>query len=399
MTKKKKRKKTRRRQQKRAAKAKKRRQTRRKSPPRPYLDHPGDLPDHQTLVRGMMEMESLAEEPEFADFELGEETAKIVTQSIMATDDEMSRLEEAGDEEGIEQLLAKTKLEVLQKAVTPAVKADIRRRLEALSRRLRREGQRQRAESIAALASMLDFPPFPWVMFEPVSQALDEVTAQTLDLIVLGQSIAEAAGRSAADIGPDEWSGLLKDPEVASGLEALYEANEILQETMERGFERVEKALTRRVSTGQFDLGLFSAEELALGVAWYEHERAEAEVEPTDEDEESDQQGRLVVEASANALRYINAPDRRQRWVDRLEKAITERAWPPDIEAGLRILSNELFDPPDPEGPERLLLLVYIGELFNMDDRLSTDPQATQDQGARIEEIRERLEKGEPPLT
>jgi hypothetical protein len=316
----------------------------------------------------------------------------------MATNDEISRLEEAGDEEGIEQLLAQTKLEALQKAVTPAVKADIRRRLEALGRRLRREGQRQRAESIAALASMLDFPAFPWVMFEPVSQALDEVTERTLDLIVLGRSVAEAAGRSAADVGPDEWGSLLKDPQVASGFEALYEADELLQETMQRGFERVEQALTRRVSTGKFDLGLFSAEELALGIAWYEHERGKVEAEPTDEDEESDSQGRLLVEASADALRCINAPDRRQGWLDRLEKAITERSWPPDIEMGLSILSNELSDLPDPKGPERFLLLVYIGELFNMDNRLSTDSQATQDQGARIKEIKERLEKGEPPL-
>ena len=104
-------------------------------------------------------MESLADEPEFADFELGEHAAVIVAEAIASTDEEMDRLEEAGDEEAIDRLITQTKSEALQKAVTPAVKADIRHRLERLSRRLHGQGQRQRADSITALISMLDFPP------------------------------------------------------------------------------------------------------------------------------------------------------------------------------------------------------------------------------------------------
>ena len=346
MTKKKKRQKPRRQQQKRAGRAKARRQARRKSPSLPYLDLPGDLPDQQTLVRGMMEMESLTDEPEFADFELGEEATEIAARLFIDTDDEMNRLEEAGDEEGIERLVSETKSEALQKVVTPAVKADIRRRLDTLGRRLRRQGQRQRADGIAALASMLDFPPFPWVMFEPVRQAFDDVIERVVDSIVLRQSVAEAAGRSMADIGPDEWGRLLKDPEVASRFGALYETNEMVRETMARGLERVDKAFIRHIATGQKDLALFSAKELALGIAWYEYERGQAGAEPADQDEESEQGGRLIIEASAGALRYINTPDRRQQWLDRLEQIKSTRAWPPEIEMGLTILSQELADPP-----------------------------------------------------
>jgi len=398
MTKKKKRQKTRRQRQKRAARARRRRQARRKSPSLPYPHLPGDLPNQQTLMRGMMEMESLTDEPEFADFELGEEATEIAVRWFIDTDDEMNRLEEAGDEEGIEQLVSETKSEALQKAVTPAVKADIRRRLETLGRRLGGQGQRQRADGIAALASMLDFPPFPWVMFEPVRQAFDDVIERAVDSIVLRQSVAEAAGRSVADIGPDEWGRLLKDPEVASRFGALYETNELVQETMARGFERVDKAFMRHIATGQSDLAVFSAKELALGIAWYEHERDQVEAEPADQDEESEQGGRLIIEASASALCYINTPDRRQQWLDRLEQIRSTRAWPPEIEMGLTMLSQELADPPDPERPERLLL-IYLGELFRMDDQLSADPGASQDQVALIQEIGERLEKGEPPLT
>jgi hypothetical protein len=402
MAKKSKRQKTRRLQQKRAsraAKEKKRRRGQRQSPSPIFSGGPSDLPDQQTLVRGLMEMESLADEPEFDDFELGEHAIELVAEAIASTDKDIGRLEESGDEEAISQLIADATSEALHKAVTPAVKGDIRRRLDRLCRRLRREGQTQRAEHLAALASMLDFPPFPWEMFEPVRRAFDDVVGQTLSYIILHQSVAEAAGRSAEDIEPDEWGSLLEDPEVMRRLEAKWETDEVLQEVMDSQYEKFEEAFTRSLLGGQLDLALFADEELAVGIAYYEHALGQTEVDKLDRSEESYGLTHLMVKASTDALRDLSTPARRQRWLEHLEQARTAKAGPPDIEMGLRILGDDLSNPPDPEGPTQFLLSAYLGELYKRGAQLATDSSTAAHQRARVQEIKERLERGESPLT
>ena len=382
------------------AKKKKRRKTkrRRQKTSRPAPRYPVGIPDERTLVRGMMEMESLADEPEFADFELGEHAVEIIAEMIADFDEEMKHLEEVGDEEEIDKLIADAKVEAIQKVVTPQVKTDIRRRLERLSHRLQEEGQKERADGIAALALMLDFPPFPWMLFEPVRQAFDDVIQRTLNFVMLHQAIAEAAGQPIINLPPDEVADLLADPDIASRLEARYETDEMLREAMNLEFDRFERAFMKRLFTGQVDLALFTTEELAVGLAWYEHEMDKADIEEADEEEESEEKVRLIFKALSDALSYLNTPDRRQQWLARLEQAQTEKTWSPDTEAGLGLLRSMLSNPPPAESPNRLLLSAYMSELRKLDERLSTDSNEVQAQEALVAQIRERLRRGEAPL-
>jgi len=382
------------------AKKKKRRKTkrRRQKTSRPAPRYPVGIPDERTLVRGMMEMESLADEPEFADFELGEHAVEIIAEMIADFDEEMKHLEEVGDEEEIDKLIADAKVEAIQKVVTPEVKTDIRRRLERLSHRLQEEGQKERADGIAALALMLDFPLFPWMLFEPVRQAFDDVIQRTLNFVMLHQAIAEAAGQPIINLPPDEVADLLADPDIASRLEARYETDEMLREAMNLEFDRFERAFMKRLFTGQVNLALFTTEELAVGLAWYEHEMDKADIEEADEEEESEEKVRLIFKALSDALSYLNTPDRRQQWLARLEQAQTEKTWSPDTEAGLGLLRSMLSNPPPAESPNRLLLSAYMSELRKLDERLSTDSNEVQAQEALVAQIRERLRRGEAPL-
>ena len=382
------------------AKKKERRKTRRRrqKTSRPATRYPAEIPDERTLMRGMMEMESLADEPEFADFELGEHAVEIIAEMIADFDEELKHLEEVGDEEEIDKLSADAKVEAIQKVVTPEVKTDIRRRLERLSRRLQEEGQKERADGIAALALMLDFPPFPWMLFEPVHQAFDDVIQHILNFVTLRQAIAEAVGQPIIDLPPGEVTDLLADPDIASRLEARYETDEMLREAMNLEFDRFERAFMRRLFTGQVDLALFTTEELAVGLAWYEHEMDKADLEESDEEEESEKKVRLIFKALTDALSYLNTPDRRQQWLARLEQAQTEKTWSPDTEAGLGLLRSILSNPPPAESLNRLLLSAYMGELRKLDERLSTDSNEVQAQEALVVQIRERLRRGEAPL-
>ena len=382
------------------AKKKERRKTRqrRQKTSRPATRYPAEIPDERTLMRGMMEMESLADEPEFADFELGEHAVEIIAEMIADFDEEMKHLEEVGDEEEIDKLSADAKVEAIQKVVTPEVKTDIRRRLERLSHRLQEEGQKERADGIAALALMLDFPPFPWMLFEPVHQAFDDVIQHILNFVTLRQAIAEAVGQPIIDLPPGEVTDLLADPDIASRLEARYETDEMLREAMNLEFDRFERAFMKRLFTGQVDLALFTTEELAVGLTWYEHEMDKADLEESDEEEESEKKVRLIFKALTDALSYLNTPDRRQQWLARLEQAQTEKTWSPDTEAGLGLLRSILSNPPPAESLNRLLLSAYMGELRKLDERLSTDSNEVQAQEALVVQIRERLRRGEAPL-
>ena len=382
------------------AKKKERRKTRRRrqKTSRPATRYPAEIPDERTLMRGMMEMESLADEPEFADFELGEHAVEIIAEMIADFDEEIKHLEEVGDEEEIDKLSADAKVEAIQKVVTPEVKTDIRRRLERLSRRLQEEGQKERADGIAALALMLDFPPFPWMLFEPVHQAFDDVIQHILNFVTLRQAIAEAVGQPIIDLPPGEVTDLLADPDIASRLEARYETDEMLREAMNLEFDRFERAFMKRLFTGQVDLALFTTEELAVGLTWYEHEMDKADLEESDEEEESEKKVRLIFKALTDALSYLNTPDRRQQWLARLEQAQTEKTWSPDTEAGLGLLRSILSNPPPAESLNRLLLSAYMGELRKLDERLSTDSNEVQAQEALVVQIRERLRRGEAPL-
>jgi len=139
---------------------------------------------------------------------------------------------------------------------------------------------------------------------------------------------------------PGEVTDLLADPDIASRLEARYETDEMLREAMNLEFDRFERAFMKRLFTGQVDLALFTTEELAVGLTWYEHEMDKADLEESDEEEESEKKVRLIFKALTDALSYLNTPDRRQQWLARLEQAQTEKTWSPDTEAGLGLLRS-----------------------------------------------------------
>jgi len=123
-----------------------------------------------------------------------------------------------------------------------------------------------------------------------------------------------------------------------------------------------------------------------------------ADLEESDEEEESEKKVRLIFKALTDALSYLNTPDRRQQWLARLEQAQTEKTWSPDTEAGLGLLRSMLSNPPPAESPNRLLLSAYMSELRKLDERLSTDSNEVQAQEALVAQIRERLRRGEAPL-
>ncbi|MCR4407881.1 MAG: hypothetical protein NUW24_13345 [Anaerolineae bacterium] len=377
------------------SKKKKQQKRRQRKTYRPPAHRQKNIPGEKTLLRGLMELESLDDEAEFDDFQLTEDAILVIAEMISGTDEEIKRLKKLGDKAAINKLIDEARLNAFDKVVTPEVKNDIRRRLERLSHRLRTEGQKQRAENIAALTLALDLPLFPWSLFTPLTRAFDSLVRQTLDFTILGHAIARAANLDAEAQIPENWPELLENPEILSRFEAQCETDETLQEVIDDLFDQMCDALNQSLLNGETDLKLFTAEELAVGLAWYGYETEKrAGMEDTNESKV-----RTIYETARSALDYLNVPDRRQRWLDRLEQNLVTKTWAPNLRDGLQFFKTELAQPPIPDDPEPELLYAYIGELVHLSKRLNRDDSPeVQAQKELLQEMAARLERGEPPL-
>jgi hypothetical protein len=401
--------KKRQRQKKRTRRAmKQRRQSKaRDSSPAPFGDFPLDasaplpegMPTLATLASAVMEMESLGDEPEFDGFPsaLGEDLPRIVVEAMSETDDDIQRLEAEGDEEGIERLISDARLKALQKLVTPALKAEVRKRLTQLSRRLRREGQKQRADEINTLAQMLDFPAFPWPLFHPLTDAFSQTVEEIMTHLLLHGAITEAAGVSEEDLSPEQVAELSKDPLVMQRLRERYETDEDLRDMLDRRFDRFYHELTRALLEAHLSLGLFTPEELVLWNVLSDHRLAESGI-----DREGDRfppEGiKIIAEALKEAVRLLNTPARQARWREHLTRL--ERNNPAaEIQALLTIFQGILADSGDPEELENWLFCAFAGEHQQLQDRLDADETLAEQVGAIYERILEQLEQGEPLLS
>lgn len=403
MTKKKKRKQQKRSQQKQAHRESKRRRARPSpratSSLRALAPHRlAGIPDERTLVAGMLEMETLGDEPEFADFTLGEDISGIIGEMITGSDKDIQRLEAAGKEKEINHLISKVRMSALEKAVTSAVKADIRRRLDQMSRRLQREGQYQRANSMAALSQMLDFPVFPWVLFGPVHQAFDDAVREFVGSLMVHTAIAKVAGVSVAELTPERVTSLLADPTAQQRFQALREQDEMLREVMDSQFDRVYKEFMNDLFQGNLTLGLFTAEELMLlsALIYRQRQLAKSGPEPSDEKISADE----AFQAAQQAVQTLNVPERQQHWRAHIAQQLEsgeELSGP--MQAALFLFRETLTEPVEDEALMPLLIAAYLGEFRLQQERAKADPTLNEELEEAFAQTLERLERGEPPLS
>jgi hypothetical protein len=372
--------------------------TRAESPLRVPASHRlAGIPDERTLVEGLMEIETLGDEPEFADFTLGEEIGDIVGEMIAESDEDIQRLEAAGQEKEIEHLMGEASMSALEKAVTPAVKADIRRRLDQLSRRLQQEGQSQRANSIAALSQMLDFPAFPWMMFGPVRQAFDDAVRQFTSSLLFDMAVAEAADVPASELTPDQVANLLADPTVWEQLQARYGQDEMFREVLDSQFDQAYEDSLDDLFDGELTLELFTAEELMLPSALIEHQRrlTESELEPTGEEAPASES----VQAVQQALQMLNTPERWQRWRDRVAQLEADgKKLSGPMRAVLLLFREALTEPVEDDALMPLLIAAYVGEIDLQQERAEADPALDEELEETFARMLKRLERDEPPL-
>jgi hypothetical protein len=388
-------------QKRRAQRAMKRRQrSKERTPSRTSFGAtPLDLPTSATLAAAMIELEKLGDEPEFDNLDLGEEAVEIVVNMISDSDDEITRLGKKGDQSAVDRLIDDAKLEALQQIVTPALKSDIRRRLARASRRLRREGEKQRADKLDALGPMLDWPGFPWIMFRPLAEAFQNVVEGVLSQVLLHNTIAEAAGVSPQDLSQEQLLELTHDPNVIRHLQERLETDQDMQALLESQTDALFERLQNRLFEGTLNLGLFTTEELALWLALRDYRLTEAGIDF--EQAPFPQEGvQTFADAMNETISLLNTPARRARRREHLARMARED-WEKDQDMALLIsLVQDGLD--DPDNPEKMGIWLYhalYGEQEQFLKRTETDETLDEQVETLYDQMWQRLEQGETPIS
>jgi hypothetical protein len=359
------------------------------------------MPDPAAFVPTMIEMENLGDEPEFTDFSSALEDGlnQVVVEMFGENNDDIERLKAEGGEEGIDRLVADAKIKALGRLVTPTLKAEVHGRLVQLTRRLRQEGQRQRADRIDALAQMLDWPAFPWTLFRPLTDAFDDTVERLVTHLMLHATVAEAVGVSPQTLSSEQMVELAEDPVVTQRLQELYEADKDLRDALDHQVDQLHAKLNHALFKGDLSLGLFTLEELALWTVLGERRLTESGIE---RDLDGLPQGGIEILADVlkETIRLLNTPARRARWQEHLTQMKREDP-AGEMQALLSILQKILADLDDPEELQSWLSNAFVGEQRRLQARRATDEALARQFDAVYEQMLERLQQGEPllPLT
>lgn len=360
---------------------------------------PDDLPHPAVFAQAFIEMEDLGDEPEFADFAaaLEDDLTAAVVKMIAENDDDMGRLEAAGDQQGVNQLIDDAKLKALQALITPALKAEVRRRLALLARRLQRQGQPQRADRVDALTQMLDWPPFPWAMFRPLADAFDETVGSVTAHLILRHAVAEAAGLPISTLSPERMAELTEDPAVRQRFDERLQSDEDLQDILYQQLDRVHEKLRHDLFEGHLNLALFTLEELVLWDALAQHRLAQVGVDLEEQDELSQQDFEILAKTMEETAHLLNTPARRERWREHLTQ-MEHEAPAREMQILLATFQDILTDPDALEDLDYWLLGAFAGEHRRFQKLRESDESLSEQLYIVYEQTLERLEQGGPLL-
>lgn len=250
---------------------------------------------------------------------------------------------------------------------------------------------------MVALSQILDFPPFPWVLFGPVRQAFDDAVREFIGSLMVHTAIAKAAGISIAELTPERVLSLLADPTAQQRFQALREQDEMFREVMDSQFDRVYKEFPDDLFQGNLTLGLFTAEELMLlsALIYRRRQLAKSGPEPSDGKISANE----AFQAAQQAVQTLNVPERQQHWRARIAQQLEageELSGP--MQAALFLLRETLTEPVKDEALMPLLIAAYLGEFRLQQERAEADPALNKELEGTFTQMLERLERGEPPL-
>ena len=327
----------------------------------------------QNLVRIMTDSVKLAEEPEFIDLYLDDETAAEASQRWLKKYKKRLAAAEKKSPDAYHEVYNKMRIEVVAELATPAFRKDVDERLQALLDRLMATEDLEKLEMVLLLKPLLGVKSVPWGLCGLIvgiyNRTMQKAIQEYEEDKVVYDAVVEAfkaEGEDSVDVVK-----IIESPEKLEQLgEKLFAAKPGLRQRAEKQVWDMVRAFEKELAEGRVTLDLFTQAELVLPF-----QRLQAHGEPFTQAQPTEEIRQLFFDAILQAINEIMTLERFQRL--RKDVQSTAKAWLRERQKWAAALQFELgwLDGEQYE-ENKFVVSAFVGQMM----RLGKDQKPAQKQ-------------------
>jgi len=330
----------------------------------------------QNLVRIMTDSVKLAEEPEFIDLYLDDETAAEASQRWLKKYKKRLAAAEKKSPDAYHEVYNEMRIEVVAELATPAFRKDVDERLQALLDRLMATEDLEKLEMVLLLKPLLGVKSVPWGLCGLIvgiyNRTMQKAIQEYEEDKVVYDAVVEAfkaEGEDSVDVVK-----IIESPEKLEQLgEKLFAAKPGLRQRAEKQVWDMVRAFEKELAEGRVTLDLFTQAELVLPF-----QRLQAHGEPFTQAQPTEEIRQLFFDAILQAINEIMTLERFQRL--RKDVQSTAKAWLRERQKWAAALQFELgwLDGEQYE-ENKFVVSAFVGQMM----RLGKDQKPAQKQKKR----------------
>lgn len=252
---------------------KKRRRRRRPEPRKPslHVDLTHRLREEgpEALVFSLLrDSAELRPEPEFQGLRFDRVLlAGAMADAFRKYQERLEQAEQEG-EEAVADVWGEMEEEVIEVVATPEFRHDFLERLDHLTERLKRTGQRGKLASALFLQTFLKMEGLPWAVCGLVDTLYREAREQVFQEVAEKEALMETLLAGTDVEGFEALWATLQEPERRAVAEEFLQTHPDLRERLEKELDRQIEQATEAIEAGELVLGLFHDEELVRPMAY-----------------------------------------------------------------------------------------------------------------------------------
>ena len=278
----------------------------------------------QNLVRIMTDSVKLAEEPEFIDLYLDDETAAEASQRWLKKYKKRLAAAEKKSPDAYHEVYNEMRIEVVAELAAPAFRKDVDERLQALLDRLMATEDLEKLEMVLLLKPLLGMKSVPWGLCGLIMGIYNRTMQKAIQEYEEDQGVYDAVVEAFKAEGEDSVDvvKIIESPEKLEQIwQKLFAAKPGLRQRAEKQVWDMANAFEKELAEGRVTLDLFTQAELVLPLL-----RLQAEVgELLTQEQPTEEMRQRVFDAVLQAINEIMTPERFQRL--RKDVQSTAKAW------------------------------------------------------------------------
>ena len=332
----------------------------------------------QNLIRIMTDSVKLAEEPEFIDLYLDDETAAEASQRWLKKYKKRLAAAEKKSPDAYHEVYDEMRIEVVAELATPAFRKDVDERLQALLDRLMATGDLEKLEMVLLLKPLLGMKSVPWGSCGLIMGIYNRTMQKAIQEYEEDQGVYDAVVEAFKAEGEDSVDvvKIIESPEKLEQIwQKLFAAKPGLRQRAEKQVWDMANAFEKELAEGKVTLDLNTQAELVLPLL-----RLQAEVgELLTQEQPTEEMRQRVFDAFLQAINEIMTPERFQRL--RKDVQSTAKAWLRERQKWAAALQFELgwLDGEQYE-ENKFVVSAFVGQMM----RLGKEPKPAPKQKKRV---------------